>query len=116
MKTLLLVDDESSVVESLRFVLKDNYKVLSTLSGKEALKILEKEHVDLVLLDLKMHELDGLEVLKRLQSSGYEAGVIVLTAVNDVKAVVEAVKLGALDYIVKPFGVEEIRITIVIKV
>lgn len=112
MKTLLLVDDESSVVESLRLILKDNYKVLSTLSGKEALKMLEKEHVDLILLDLKMHELDGLEFLRRLQPFGYEAGVIVLTAVTDVKTVVEAVKLGALDYIVKPFGVEEIRITI----
>lgn len=112
MKTLLLVDDESSVIESLRLILKDNYKVLSTLSGKEALKMLEKEHVDLILLDLKMHELDGLEFLRRLQPFGYEAGVIVLTAVTDVKTVVEAVKLGALDYIVKPFGVEEIRITI----
>ncbi|TVM00667.1 MAG: Fis family transcriptional regulator [Candidatus Brocadia sp. WS118] len=112
MKTILLVDDEPSVIESLRLILKDSYKVLSTLSGKEALKILEKEHVDLILLDLKMHELDGLELLRKLQPSDQEVGVVVLTAVNDVKAVVEAVKLGALDYIVKPFGVEEIKITI----
>lgn len=112
MKTILLVDDESSVVESLRLIVKDSYKVLSTLNGREALKILEKEHVDLVLLDIKMHEMNGLEFLRRLQPLGQEAGVVVLTAVNDVKAIVEAVKLGALDYIVKPFGVEEIKITI----
>lgn len=112
MKTILLVDDESSVIESLRVILRDSYKVLSTLSGKEALKILEKEHVDLIILDLKMHELDGLELLRKLRPSDHEVGVIVLTAVNDVKAIVEAVKLGALDYIVKPFGVEEIKITI----
>ncbi|KKO19255.1 MAG: Fis family transcriptional regulator [Candidatus Brocadia sp.] len=112
MKTILLVDDESSVVESLRLILKDSYRVLSTLSGKEALKILEKEHVDLILLDIKMHELNGLELLRKLQPFDHAFGVVMLTAVNDVKASVDAMKLGALDYIVKPFGVEEIKITI----
>lgn len=112
MKTILLVDDETSVVESLRLILKDNYKVIGTNSGKEALKILDKERVDLVLLDLKMHEMDGIELLRRLQPSCQETGVVVLTAVNDVKSIVEAVKLGALDYIVKPFEIEEIKITI----
>lgn len=112
MKTILLVDDESSVVESLRLILKDNYRVMGTNSGKEALKILEKERVDLVLLDLRMNEMGGIELLRRLQPSYQETGSVVLTAVNDVKSVVEAVKLGALDYIVKPFEIEEIKITI----
>jgi len=112
MKTILLVDDESSVVESLRLILKDSYKVIGTNGGKEALKILDKERVDLVLLDLKMHEMDGIELLRRLQPFCQETGVVVLTAVNDVKSIVEAVKLGALDYIVKPFEIEEIKIII----
>lgn len=112
MKTILLVDDEFSVVESLRLVLKDSYRVLGTHSGKEALKILDKERVDLILLDLKMYEMDGLELLRRLQPSWQEIGIVVLTAVNDVKSIVEAVKLGALDYIVKPFEIEEIKITV----
>ncbi len=112
MKTILLVDDEPSVIESLRLILKDSYKVIGTQSGKEALKILEKDRVDLILLDLKMQEMDGIELLRRLQPSCQEIGIIVLTAVNDVKSIVEAVRLGALDYIVKPFEIEEIRITI----
>ncbi len=112
MKTILLVDDESSVVESLRLILKDTYKIIGTVSAKEALRILDKERVDLVLLDLRMHEMDGIEMLRRLQPFCQETGVVVLTAVNDVKSIVEAVKLGALDYIVKPFEIEEIRITI----
>lgn len=86
MKTILLVDDESSVVESLRLILKDSYRVLSTLSGKEALKILEKEHVDLILLDIKMHELNGLELLRKLQPFDHAFGVVMLTA--DRKSVV----------------------------
>lgn len=112
MKTILLVDDEFSVVESLRLVLKDSYRVLGTHSGKEALKILDNDRVDLVLLDLKMHEMDGFELLRRLQPSLQEIGIVVLTAVNDVKSIVAAVKLGALDYIVKPFEIEEIKITV----
>lgn len=112
MKTILLVDDEPCVVESLRLILKDTYKVIGTNSGKEALKMLDKEHVDLVLLDLKMHEMDGIELLRRLQPLCQEIGIVVLTAVNDVQSIVEAVKLGALDYVVKPFEVEEIKITI----
>lgn len=112
MKTILVVDDEPSVIESLRFILKDSYKVKGANSGKEALMILDKERVDLVILDLLMPEMDGMEFLRRLQLSCQEAGVVVLTAVKDVKSIVEAVKLGALDYIVKPFEVEEIKITI----
>ena len=112
MKTILLVDDEYSVVESLRLILKDTYRVIGVHSGKEALKILNKEPVDLMLLDIRMQEIDGIEVLRRLQPSCQEMGVVILTAVDDVKSVVEAVKLGALDYIVKPFEINEIKLTI----
>src|SRR5574341_880308 len=100
MKTILLVDDEYSVVESLRLILKDSYNVITTNSGKEALKILDKDRVDLIILDLRMHEMSGIELLRRLQPSFQEIGVVVLTAVNDIKSIVEAVKLGAIDYIV----------------
>jgi DNA-binding NtrC family response regulator len=112
MRNILVVDDEASVIESLRVILKDQYTVLGAGDGKEALAIIEKESVDLVILDLLMPELGGLELLRRLQLSCQDTGVIVLTAVKDVKSIVEAVKLGALDYIIKPFDVEEIKITI----
>lgn len=65
-----------------------------------------------MVLDLRMREIDGIEVLRKLRPTCQSMGVVVLTAVNDVKSVVEAVKLGALDYIVKPFGVDEIKLTI----
>lgn len=112
MKTILVVDDEPSVVESLRFILKDNYQVIGATSGKGALGFLEKEYVDLVVLDLIMPEIDGMELLKRLQLSYPEVVVVVVTAVKDVKSIVRAVQLGALDYIVKPFEVEDIKITV----
>lgn len=112
MKTILVVDDEASVIESLRVILKDQYTVLGAGDGKEALALIEKERVDLVMLDLLMPELDGLEFLRRLQLSCQDIGVVVLTAVKDVKSIVEAVRLGALDYIIKPFDVEEIKIVI----
>lgn len=112
MKTILVVDDEPSVIESLKCILQDSYKIKGANSGKEALTILDKERVDLVILDLLMPEMDGMEFLGRLQLSCQEVGVVVLTAVKDVKSIVEAVKLGALDYIVKPFEVEEIKITV----
>ena len=112
MKTILVVDDEPSVVGSLKHILPESYKIKGANSGKEALTILDKERVDLVLLDLLMPEMDGMEFLGRLQLSCQEVGVVVLTAVTDVKSIVEAVKLGALDYIAKPFKVEEVKITI----
>ncbi|MFQ5862407.1 MAG: sigma-54-dependent transcriptional regulator [Candidatus Brocadiales bacterium] len=112
MKTILVVDDESSIVESLRFILQDSYKVVGASSGEEALSILEKERVDLVVLDLLMPGMNGMELLEKLQLSRQEIGVVVLTAVKNIKSIVEAIKLGALDYIVKPFEVEEIKITI----
>lgn len=112
MKTILVIDDELGVVESLRFILKDSYKVISAQNGKEALSLLDKERVDLVVLDLIMPEMNGMEFLRRLQFSRLEVGVIVLTAVKDCNSIVEAVRLGALDYIIKPFDAEDIRITV----
>ena len=112
MKTILIVDDEPSVVASFRLILKDSHKVIGANSGKEALSLLEKERVDLMLLDLIMPEMDGMELLKKLQISYEEIGVLVVTAVKDVKSIVKAVKLGALDYIIKPFEVEDIKISV----
>ncbi|OHB34219.1 MAG: Fis family transcriptional regulator [Planctomycetes bacterium GWA2_40_7] len=112
MTTILVVDDAASVIESLRAILKDKYNIIGAQSGREALMVLDEEHVDLIILDLRMPGMGGMEFLRRLQLSSQGIGVVVLTAVKDVQSIIDAVKLGALDYIVKPFEVEEIKITI----
>jgi len=112
MKTILIVDDEVSVIKSLRFVLKEDYNVIGTNNGKEALQIIEKEHIALMILDIRMPDMDGMELLRRLQAMRDDLGVIMLTAVNDIKTIIKAVKLGALDYIVKPFKHEEIKLVV----
>lgn len=111
MKKILVVDDEKSICETLYFLFKDEYKVITAQSGQQALRLLE-EKPDLIILDILMPEMDGIEVLKKVKESDPQIGVIMLTAVNKVKTAVEAMKLGAIDYITKPFEVEEVRLIV----
>jgi len=109
---ILLVDDEPAVRESLRMVLKDRYETLAAPSGNQALEMLENEPVDLVLLDILMPGLDGLEVLERIRQRPEPPQVIMITATKTVKTAVRAMKLGAFHYITKPFDVEELLVTV----
>ena len=106
--TVMVVDDEFSIRESFGLILGDNYKVLLSASGEAALKKLADEKVDVVYLDIRMPGMDGLETLKKLKDIERDVTVIMVTAVNDVQKAGEAIKLGAKDYIVKPFDVEAI--------
>lgn len=110
--TVLVVDDEPSVRESLRMVLKDRYEVMPAKSGDEALERLDNEHIDVVLLDIIMPGMDGLEVLERIKQRAPTPQVIMLTATKTVKTAVTAMKLGAFDYITKPFDVEELLLIV----
>ncbi len=112
METLLVVDDEYSARESFRIIFKDRYKVILAEDGEKALKILEEEPVDVMILDILMPDMDGLEVLKRIQRMENKPIVIVVTAVRSIKTAVEAMKLGAYDYITKPFDVDEMRLVV----
>ena len=109
---VLVVDDEPSVRESLRMVLKDRYDVLAAASGNEALDTVQNKEADVVLLDLLMPGLDGLEVLERIKQLDTTPQVIMLTATKTVKTAVTAMKLGAFDYITKPFDVEELLLIV----
>ena len=109
---ILVVDDEPSVRESLRMVLKDRYDVLTAGSGDEALDSVVQEAADVILLDLLMPGLDGLEVLERIKQQDATPQVIMLTATKTVKTAVTAMKLGAFDYITKPFDVEELLLIV----
>jgi DNA-binding NtrC family response regulator len=109
---VLVVDDEQSVRESLRMVLKDRYDVLLAASGEDALESIRDEPVDVVLLDIIMPGVDGLEVLERLKDQVSSPQTIMLTATKTVKTAVTAMRLGAYDYITKPFDVDELLLVV----
>lgn len=106
---VLIVDDEQNVRDSLRLLLKDDFNVITAGNGDEALELLEHTDVDLMLLDVMMPNRDGLETLEALRASDHTLPVIMLSANNTVKTAVAAMKLGALDYLSKPFEVEGIK-------
>ncbi|MCX6339937.1 MAG: response regulator [Candidatus Aureabacteria bacterium] len=108
MKTILIVDDERGTRESVRVILEDSYNVRLAASGQEAIKAIGEDEIDLVFLDILMPGLDGLTVIKEIRKkSGAE--VVILTAVKDIRMAVKAMKLGAADYLVKPFDADELR-------
>src|SRR5712691_8508045 len=111
-RKVLVVDDDAGVRESLRMVLKEHFDPLLTTSGEEALATFADVRPDLVLLDVLMPGLDGLEVLERLKGQDPRIPVVMLTATKTVKTAVTAMKLGAFDYVTKPFDVEELLIIV----
>ena len=108
MKTILIVDDELATRESLRMILKRQYDLMLAASGEEALIMLETRQPDLILLDIIMPGIDGMETLRRIKEKNRKQQVVMITATKTVKTAVEAMKLGAFDYLEKPFDVNEI--------
>jgi DNA-binding response OmpR family regulator len=107
--TILLVDDEDSIQKLLAYPLeREGYRVLQARDGEEALKCFTSERVDLVVLDIMLPKLDGLEVCKRLRAVS-EVPIIMLTARDDELDKVLGLELGADDYITKPFSIREFR-------
>jgi DNA-binding response OmpR family regulator len=107
--TILLVDDEDSIQKLLAYPLeREGYRVLQARDGMEALEQFASEHVDLVVLDIMLPKLDGLEVCKRLRAES-EVPIIMLTARDDELDKVLGLELGADDYITKPFSIREFR-------
>ncbi|NDC38243.1 MAG: sigma-54-dependent Fis family transcriptional regulator, partial [Proteobacteria bacterium] len=112
-KRVLVVDDEAAIRESLRLLLRNHFEVSIASDGSEALAILEEARPDLILLDVIMPNLGGIETLKKIRERSIQVPVIMLTATNTVRTAVEAMKLGAVDYLSKPFEVEELTTLIV---
>jgi DNA-binding response OmpR family regulator len=107
--TILLVDDEDSVQKVLAFPLeRDGHRVIQARDGEEALTLFEDEQIDLVVLDIMLPKLDGLEVCKRLRATS-TVPIIMLTARDDELDKVIGLELGADDYITKPFSIHEFR-------
>jgi two-component system, NtrC family, response regulator HydG len=113
MAYILVVDDERSTLEALSTILsREGHDVVTVASGQEALALLQDEDLDLLLSDVKMPKMDGLALLRHVKA--YHAGtvVIMMSGHQDVTAAVEAMKAGAFDYLVKPFGREDVLRTV----
>ncbi len=110
-QTILVVDDEEHIRELLSYnLMKDGYRVVTAGSGEEALELLNREEVNLLVLDLMLPGIDGIEVLKRIRGSHEHRRlpVLMLTAKGDEISKVIGLELGADDYLGKPFGIHEL--------
>jgi DNA-binding NtrC family response regulator len=111
--SILIVDDDEVMQETLSDVLrKRGYEIFSVGSGNGALPMIKKNVIDLILLDMRLPDIDGLEVLKKIKEFDNEILVIMMTAYSDVQTAVSAMKSGAYDYINKPFELEELKLLI----
>ena len=108
-KKILVVDDEAGARASLRMIFKDNYTVLEAGSGAEALKILQNTRPDVILLDLIMSHINGIEVLKEVKRMDKLLPVIVITAIRNTEMMEATIELGAFSYLIKPFDVMELE-------
>lgn len=113
MEKILVVDDEQSLREVLSIMLKrTGYAVTSVADGEEAIELLNKDIFDLVITDLRMPKIGGMEVLKAAKSASPETVVLIITAFASADSAVEAMKQGAYDYLTKPFQVDEVQLII----
>ena len=107
---VLVVDDEIDVCDFVKnFFEERNYRVFMALGGSEALRILRKEKPDLILLDIKMKEMDGIQTLERIRKIDKNVKIIMVSALEDQDKMEAAKKLGASKYITKPLVLEELE-------
>jgi DNA-binding NtrC family response regulator len=109
---ILIVDDDKLLQNSLKNILAEKYETVVVGSGEDAVALLKKNPVDLVLLDIRLPGQDGIETLKRIKAMGGDHLVIMMTAYEDVKTVITSMKMGAHDYLVKPLEIDELEIIV----
>ncbi len=111
--TILVVDDEEDMLENCtRILTKLGYEVITEQKPASALARVGRGHLDLILTDLRMPEMDGLELLRAIRRVDVEVPVILMTAFATIETAVEAIKEGAFDYVTKPFSAEQLRVVI----
>ncbi len=110
---ILVVDDEPALRQTLSVILADEgHSIITASDGEDALSRLAKEQVDLILTDLRMPRLDGLELIRRHEAAGGRALVIAMSAYGDSDTAIEAMRIGAYDYIPKPFRADEVALVV----
>ncbi len=113
MSKIMVVDDEVKECELLeRFLERKGYEVITFYNGKKALERVKYEKPDVILLDIKMPGMDGIEVLRNIREFDKEVGVIIVTALNDEATGIEATRLGANDYVTKPVDLDHLESSI----
>lgn len=109
--TILVADDEPNVQSLLKNIFtKEGYRVIIAGNGQEALDVFRKKVPDLIFLDVRMPVLDGLETFKAIRYENQDIMIVMMTAYGTVETAVSAMKMGAFDYITKPFNIEEIKV------
>ncbi len=112
-KVVLVIDDEKNIRESLKGVLEDEgYKVLLAESGRRAIDELSKNHVDVVLLDILLPDIDGIDLLRRIKSEDPGIPVVVMSGHGTIETAVKAIKLGAHNFLEKPLSIDELLISV----
>lgn len=112
-KKILVVDDDASLRRVLSHHLSEaGYQVVAAADGKNGLELSTEEQIDLVITDIQMPEMSGLELLRRIKVISPDTAVLVITAFGSIETAVEAMKLGAYDYVTKPFNREELLLTV----
>lgn len=107
---LLIVDDEKSIRMALKATLsKMTSNIYTAETGREGLDIFEKFHPDVVILDIKLPDIDGLEILRRIRQTSSNTYVIMITYLTEVRLAIKAMKMGAFDYFTKPFKLDDVK-------
>src|SRR6186997_1126643 len=108
-KTVLIVDDDEGMRNTLTAVLRRDFRILKTATGESALQIMEKEDVDLMMLDVRLPGISGFEVLKIVKENYSLIEVLMISANTEIETAVQAMKHGAYHYITKDFDYDQLR-------
>lgn len=110
--SLMLIEDEASVVESLREALLDDYEVSTVGSGEEAITVMKNRNIDLILLDVRLPGMSGITVLRIIKNIDNAIPVIIISGSDSVDIVVQGFRYGAWDYFDKPFSIDALKASV----
>ena len=105
---ILIVDDDESMRDTLEAILKKDFNVAKVSDGKSAISTIKKKDIDVGLLDIRLPDINGIDVLKEIKEDNEDVDVIMITAVREIDTAVKAIKLGAYDYITKEFDYDDL--------
>ena len=108
---ILLVDDDKNTANGLRkILLQDGYDTGCTYTGKEALDLIETEHFDIVITDMKLPDISGFSIIEKVKKKDIDIAVVMITAFSSIQTAIDAMKKGADDYLTKPVNIEELEL------
>ncbi len=114
-KRILIVDDEENMLNSLHRLLRREYEVVLSTSAKEAIRNINKQTIDLLITDLRMPEMDGIDLIREIREMSPKMGIVMLTGDGGIDSYLEAMDLGTFEYLTKPFD-NEILLRVIKKI